>query len=213
MMLISASRCFEPLKCDCGPTNCQSGTNWINKCTPAGDSVVFDFASICLIPTTVDWYIRSTSKGLSSPRQDAPSGGDSSLIIFTRNKWCKVHNSKYFTSKGNEFRIQSWVDDYYWRIFEWVKPFWCWCLFLEVWRGNNQTTKTSENKPISIFYHGVSDITAKNLAGVGSLLPLNLWKCFWETDHKSQCTSLCVLVYLWLSRCVSGCHVAPSNSD
>lgn len=62
-------------------------------------------------------------------------------------------------------------------------------------------------------FHGVSDTTASVVAGAASWLPLNLWKCFWETDHKKQRASLCVLVCLCLSRCVSGCHVAPSDSD
>lgn len=80
-------------------------------------------------------------------------------------------------------------------------------------RSDDKTQR--EKKHIFSSQPGVNDIMAQNLAQAPDLLlltPLNLRKCFWGTDHRSQRVSICVLVCVNVSRCASGCHVAPSDS-
>lgn len=72
-----------------------------------------------------------------------------------------------------------------------------------------QKTKTS------IFSPHVNDITKQNLAQAPDLLLamlLNLRKCFGGIDHKSQRVFVCLLMCVAASHCVSGCHVALSDS-
>lgn len=58
-------------------------------------------------------------------------------------------------------------------------------------------------------------ILEKNLAGVPASLLLtlsNLQKFFFGIDHTSQRVSICVSMCVTVSRSVSGCHVALSDS-
>lgn len=85
--------------------------------------------------------------------------------------------------------------------------------------NNPGTSCNSNNDIISIHIHSfnphVNDITKQNLAQApDSLLVmlLNLRKRFGGIDHESQRVSVCLLLCVAVSHCVSGCHVALSNS-